>query len=65
MALSVEVKGLEPSASTLRTVSGRPSGPELLWNLQATTPTGVHRRAPKGAVGQQLSPVESRNRSQF
>ena len=61
----MEVKGLEPSAFTLRTVSGHLSGQELFWNLQATTLTEVHRRAPKGAVGQQLSPVESRNRSQF
>ena len=61
----MEVKGLEPSASTLRTVSGLFPGQELFANVQAVTMTEVHRRAPKGAVGQQLSPVESRNRSQF
>jgi len=61
----VEVKGLEPSASTLRTVSGHLSGQELFANEQAMAMTEVRRRAPKGAVGQQLSPVESRNRSQF
>jgi hypothetical protein len=55
----VEVKGLEPSASTLRTELRRLPELGLLLNSQARLVGEVHRRARKGTVGQQLSPVES------
>jgi site-specific DNA recombinase len=59
---SVEVKGLEPSASTLRTERCNLPGLGFPVDSQATLVGEVHRGARKGTVGQQLSPVESRAR---
>ena len=52
----VEVKGLEPSASTLRSELRHLPGLGFLVDSRATSVDEVHRGARKGAVGQQLSP---------
>jgi site-specific DNA recombinase len=56
---SVEVKGLEPLASTLPTELRQVPGLGFLVDSQATSVDEVHRGARKGTVGQPWSPVES------
>ncbi len=56
----VEVSGLEPPPSTLRTELRRLPDLGVRVDSQATFVGEVHRRARRCTVGQQLSPVESR-----
>ena len=56
---SLEMKGIEPSAPTVRTERRHLPGLGFLVEFQATLVVEVHRRARKGTVGQQVSPVES------